>query len=147
MLCCWISTFSILKLELQSKKRGRQYYPNINSWKIHNLRMTHKMNMSFILLLLRFLVFVLYCFYLWCVYTWLFDVQFNETSLITNALRFYLIQPSPNWTSFGLRDLMCYTLSQTNQKNHTQKNVNQTAQSTNPYLFYFSFCKHKAIRL
>ena len=26
----------------------------------------------------------------------------------TSALRFYLIQPSPNWTSFGLRDLMCY---------------------------------------
>merc|ERR1712012_1135908 len=24
------------------------------------------------------------------------------------GLRFYLIQPSPNWTSFGLRDLMCY---------------------------------------
>ena len=29
----------------------------------------------------------------------------------TSALRFYLIQPSSNWTSFGLRDLMCYTLT------------------------------------
>jgi hypothetical protein len=26
-------------------------------------------------------------------------------------LRFYLIQPSPNWRSFGIRKLMCYTLT------------------------------------
>ena len=34
----------------------------------------------------------------------------------TSALRFYLIQPSSNWTSFGLRDLMCYTLIRKEKK-------------------------------
>merc|ERR1712244_32839 len=39
----------------------------------------------------------------------------------TSALRFYLIQPSSNWTSFGLRDLMCYTLiEKTKQKQENE---------------------------
>eukprot|EP01084_Bolivina_argentea_P117637 208875_1 len=38
----------------------------------------------------------------------------SEQNNKTSALRFYLIQPSSNWTSFGLRDLMCYTLKTIN---------------------------------
>eukprot|EP00483_Globobulimina_turgida_P005594 UN05604 len=41
----------------------------------------------------------------------------------TSALRFYLIQPSSNWTSFGLRDLMCYTLIKKQSKHITARNV------------------------
>ena len=39
------------------------------------------------------------------------SINSKQVSEKTSALRFYLIQPSSNWTSFGLRDLMCYTLT------------------------------------
>ena len=44
--------------------------------------------------------------------------QFIKTAANTktSALRFYLIQPSSNWISFGLRDLMCYTLKNKQKK-------------------------------
>ena len=54
-------------------------------------------------------------------------LQFNSNffrSTEIKALRFYLEQPSPNWRSFGLRDLMCYTQVQTH--NGVQKNVIST---------------------
>jgi hypothetical protein len=37
-------------------------------------------------------------------------LQFNDKYDCNHvsALRFYLFQPSPNWRSFGLRDVMCY---------------------------------------
>ena len=57
----------------------------------------------------------------------------------TTALRFYLIQPSSNWTSFGLRDLMCYTtikkpkINLENQQNDTETIENtETIDDTKP---------------
>jgi hypothetical protein len=38
-----------------------------------------------------------------------FDGRAYDATCVT-ALRFYLYQPSPNWRSFGLRDVMCYAL-------------------------------------
>eukprot|EP01083_Nonionella_stella_P303731 1052511_1 len=54
----------------------------------------------------------------------------HEEQHRTSALRFYLIQPSSNWSSFGLRDLMCYKLQfvaqQANQNENQQDSVTTT---------------------
>jgi hypothetical protein len=39
-----------------------------------------------------------------------FNDKFDSKSV--SALRFYLFQPSPNWRSFGLRDVMCYSITE-----------------------------------
>ena len=59
------------------------------------------------------------------------STQKSQSNVIATALRFYLIQPSPNWTSFGLRDLMCYTLKESLQQKqqilHKKDKNNKTA--------------------
>eukprot|EP00455_Lapot_gusevi_P006126 TRINITY_DN12618_c0_g1_i2.p1 TRINITY_DN12618_c0_g1~~TRINITY_DN12618_c0_g1_i2.p1 ORF type:complete len:211 (+),score=3.78 TRINITY_DN12618_c0_g1_i2:92-634(+) len=41
-----------------------------------------------------------------------FNQKYSPDDVI--ALRFYLVQPSPNWRSFGLRDVVCYALTSFN---------------------------------